>query len=747
MEDFDSLISLSESPHSDPSVPVANATYLEGLNAPQRIAVETIDGPVLVLAGAGTGKTRVLTTRLAHILQSGRAMPGQILSVTFTNKAAQEMRRRVSSILGGQHVEGWWLGTFHALAARMLRVHADRVGLSSNFTILDSDDQVRLVKQLMDLQGIDQKKNPPKVVATKISSWKDKGLNPPDITGNDLGDEADRLALSLYRPYQERLIALNACDFGDLLLHMITIFKDPAHGDVLEDYHRRFKYIMVDEYQDTNVAQYLWLRLLAKKLNNICCVGDDDQSIYGWRGAEVDNILRFDQDFPGATIVRLEENYRSTEHILAAANGVISHNDNRLGKELFTSANSGDKIIVRGLWDGGAEARWACEEMEALQSKGWRASQMAVLVRTSFQMREFEERFIQLGLPYRVIGGPRFYERMEIRDALAYLRVVVQSSDDLALERIINKPKRGLGDSTLQTLYTHARVKQISLYVAIQDLCQTEELKPKVRGTLMRLIDDFERWKSLASSMAQSELAGLILDESGYLGMWQTDKAPDSPGRVENLKELTSSMEEFEGLQTFLEHIALVLDNQDSNNQESITLMTLHGAKGLEFDCVFLPGWEDGLFPSQRSMDENGLKGLEEERRLAYVGITRARKKAFISFVGNRRMHGSWVNAIPSRFVDELPKAHIEANSEMGMYSAGGNQGRSSHWDSSGIGVQSRLVVEVERKTISGFSMGTRVFHEKFGYGKIIHIDGQKLDVAFEKSGQKRVMDSFVRQA
>lgn len=747
MEDFDSLISLSETPHGDPSVPVADAAYLDGLNTPQRLAVETIDGPVLVLAGAGTGKTRVLTTRLAHILQSGRAMPGQILSVTFTNKAAQEMRHRVSSILGGQHVEGWWLGTFHSLAARMLRVHADRVGLSSNFTILDSDDQVRLVKQLMELQGIDQKKNPPKVTAAKISSWKDKGLNPSDITGNDLGDETDRLALSLYRPYQERLIALNACDFGDLLLHMITILKDPAHGDVLEEYHRRFKYIMVDEYQDTNVAQYLWLRLLAKKSNNICCVGDDDQSIYGWRGAEVDNILRFDQDFPGATVIRLEENYRSTEHILAAANGVISHNNNRLGKELFTSADSGDKITVRGLWDGGAEARWACEEIEALQSKGWSASQMAVLVRTSFQMREFEERFIQLGLPYRVIGGPRFYERMEIRDALAYLRVVAQSSDDLALERIINKPKRGLGDATLQTLYTHARAKQISLYVAIQDLCQTEELRPKVRGTLMRLIDDFERWKSLASSTPQSELAGVILEESGYLGMWQADKAPDAPGRVENLKELTSSMEEFEDLQTFLEHIALVLDNQDNKSQESITLMTLHGAKGLEFDCVFLPGWEDGLFPSQRSMDESGLKGLEEERRLAYVGITRARKKAFISYVGNRRMHGSWTNAIPSRFVDELPEANVEVDSEMGIYNTRGDQGRSSHWDSSGINVQSRPVVDIERKTISGFSMGDRVFHEKFGYGKIIHIDGQKLDVAFEKSGQKRVMDSFVREA
>lgn len=732
-----------------------HTTYLDGLNEPQRDAVKTIDGPLLVLAGAGTGKTCVLTTRLGHILNTNCAFPGQILAVTFTNKAAQEMRERVSSVLGGQHVEGWWLGTFHSLAARMLRLCADRVGLGSNFTILDSDDQVRLIKQLMELKNIDQKINPPKFIASQISSWKDKGLNPPDIQGDDLKGDLDRIALSLYDPYQQRMKDLNACDFGDLLLHMITILKNPNNNDILDDYHRRFKYIMVDEYQDTNVAQYLWLRLLAKKSNNICCVGDDDQSIYGWRGAEVENILRFEKDFPGAKIIRLEENYRSTEHILAAANSIISNNGTRLGKELFTNDKDGEKITVRGLWDGEAEARWACEEIEVLQSKGWSANQMAVLVRTSFQMREFEERFIRLGIPYRVIGGARFYERKEIRDALAYLRVVAQSSDDLALERIINLPKRGIGNATVQTLYSHARAKKISLYVAVQDLCQTDGLKPKVKGTLMRLIDDFERWRSLVDTTDQGELAAMVLDESGYMSMWKEDKAPEAPGRVDNLKELTSSMEEFESLQAFLEHIALVLDNQDNNQQESITIMTLHGAKGLEFDCVFLPGWEDGLFPSQRSMDENGLKGLEEERRLAYVGITRARKKAFISYVGNRRMHGSWTNAIPSRFVEELPDEHIDVDTDLGIYGGSSIYGserlsyRGFSVNSVGFQAKAKQAHKLSLgRTIEGsYCIGDVVFHQKFGQGKIINVDGQKLDIMFDKAGKKRVMDSFVERS
>lgn len=726
---------------------VQQNSILDGLNAPQCEAVQTTEGPLLVLAGAGTGKTRVLTTRLAALIHQGKAFPGQILAVTFTNKAAQEMKHRVSETLGGAPVEGWWLGTFHSLAARMLRSHAACVGLDQNFTILDTDDQVRLIKQLMETYNIDPKKNPPKVLSDQISSWKDKAKTPADLNADDVGDLANGKMLLLYRDYQARLKALNACDFGDLLLHMITILKDPTHTDILEEYHRRFKYILVDEYQDTNVAQYLWLRLLAQGSNNICCVGDDDQSIYGWRGAEVDNILRFEKDFVGAKIIRLEENYRSTGHILSAANGVIAKNNNRLGKELYTNIGAGEKVNVRGLWDGAAEARWVGEEIESLQNKAIRLNQMAVLVRTGFQMREFEERFIQLGLSYRVIGGPRFYERMEVRDALAYLRVVAQSHDDLALERIINTPKRGLGDATIQILQRHARTKGISLYQAIIDLTQTDELRPKVKSTLMKLIDDFERWKSLASNMHHGELAAQILEESGYNEMWKVDKSPEAPGRLENLKEFVSAMDEFENLQEFLEHIALVLENNSNNDGEFITLMTLHAAKGLEFDIVFLPGWEDGLFPSQRSMDENGVKGLEEERRLAYVGITRARQKAYISYVANRRMYGNWVNSLPSRFVNELPEDHIAVQSEMGMYAPDQGAGRSNHWDSSGFQGKQREAIPSRGQSESGFQGGDRVFHEKFGGGTIIHIDGHKLDIEFDNAGQKRVMDSFVQKA
>jgi len=654
---------------------------LAGLNPQQATAVQQTEGPVLVLAGAGTGKTRVLTTRLAYLLQTGKAMPGQILAVTFTNKAAQEMKVRVSELMGGRPVEGWWLGTFHSLCVRMLRSHANLVGLDSNFTILDSDDQVRLIKQLMENHQIDPKKNPPRGIADKISSWKDKAKTPNDLNANDAGDFADGKMLVLYKEYQARLKILNACDFGDLLLHVISILKDPQNQMILADYQRRFQYILVDEYQDTNVAQYLWLRLLTKGKNNICCVGDDDQSIYGWRGAEVDNILRFEKDFPGAMLIKLEENYRSTGHILSAANGIIGNNADRLGKELFTSAGDGDKVKLRGLYDGQAEARFVGEEIESFQSKGNSLNDIAVLVRAGFQMRVFEERFIQLGLAYRVIGGPRFYERKEIRDALAYLRVVMQSNDDLALERIINVPKRGIGDTTVKLLMTYARAKQISLYQSIFDLTQTDELKPKIRGTLMKLMDDFEKWKSLMQTMDQSELAATILDDSGYNDMWKMDKSADAPGRLENLKELVSAMEEFGSLQEFLEHIALVLETQNNNTGEFVTLMTLHAAKGLEYDIVFLPGWEDGLFPSQRSMDENGMKGLEEERRLAYVAITRAKRTSIISYVGNRFMYGSWTNPMPSRFIDELPEEHIEAEAEMGLYSPG----RSSHWDSSGF--------------------------------------------------------------
>ncbi|NCC21853.1 MAG: DNA helicase II [Alphaproteobacteria bacterium] len=725
--------------------------YLQGLNDPQRDAVLATDGPLLVLAGAGTGKTRVLTTRLAHILRTGKSWPNQILAVTFTNKAAQEMKERVSAILDGMPVEGWWLGTFHALAARMLRRHADLVGLDSNFTIIDTDDQIRLLKQLMEERGLDTKKWPPRQMIWFIERWKDKGLNPSDVPKSEGAEAADGHILALYARYQDRLRQINACDFGDLLLHMVTILKNPAHADVLADYHRRFKYVLVDEYQDTNVAQYLWLRLLGKGTGNVCCVGDDDQSIYGWRGAEVGNILKFEKDFPGAKIVRLEQNYRSTGRILAAASGVIACNEGRLGKTLWSENEDGEKLCVRGLWDGEAEARWVAEETESLQHKGWSLGQIAVLVRAGFQTREFEERFMQLGINYRVIGGQRFYERLEIRDALAYLRVVAQPADDLALERIINTPKRGIGDATVQTLYAYARAQGISLRESISHLCETDELKPKMRVTLSALIGNFARWRSLVGQMPHPELAAQILDESGYMQMWKTDKSPEAPGRLENLRELVSAMAEFESLAEFLEHIALVLENQGEAADEAISIMTLHGAKGLEFDAVFLPGWEEGLFPSQKTMDEHGVKGLEEERRLAYVGITRARKRAYVSYAARRRMYGNWIDAIPSRFVDELPEEHIEINTDLSAY----GQGRSHFWDSSGFtpAVQRRTPprpsgeragVRGQTESASGFKRGARVMHDKFGPGTVINIDGHKLDIAFDRGGQKRVMDSFV---
>ena len=728
--------------------------YLSPLNEKQREAVEGLEGAWLVLAGAGTGKTRVLTTRLAHLLNTGKVYPSQVLAVTFTNKAAFEMKERISMMMGGAPVEGWWLGTFHSLAARMLRRHAGLVGLSSNYTILDPDDQVRLLKQIMEVNGVDTKKWVPKMCISFIDRWKDRALLPDKVTGDDAGDVADRKMPMLYKLYQERMRAVNACDFGDLLLHMITILKNPQHKDVLQDYHRRLRYIMVDEYQDTNVAQYLWLRLLAQGSGNICCVGDDDQSIYGWRGAEVGNILKFEEDFEGATIIRLEQNYRSTNTILKASGALIKHNDSRLGKDLWSQQGDGDKIKLCGLWDGRAEARWVGEEIEQLQrGSGNRENvtlnEIAVLVRTGSQTREFEERFIKLGLPYKVIGGPRFYERMEIRDALAYLRVTAQQNDDLALERIINTPRRGIGNATINTLYAHARAQGISLHAAILDLTQTDELRPKMRATLMKLMDDFARWRGALEMMKYDKVASLILEESGYMDMWKQDKTPEAPGRVENLKEMISGMAEYDSLGEFLEHVALILENQEASNGEYVSLMTLHGAKGLEFDYVFLPGWEEGLFPSQRSMDENGVKGLEEERRLAYVGMTRARKGVFISYATSRNMYGSWNNAIPSRFIDEVPDELVDVMNQSGMVQAG----RSRHWDSSGVkakepkkagGMYDRKV-----KSESGevFTRGDRIFHDKFGYGKIINIDGHKLDISFEKGSTKRVMDSFVEKA
>jgi DNA helicase-2/ATP-dependent DNA helicase PcrA len=828
--------------------------YLKGLNPEQRRAVETTEGPVLVLAGAGTGKTRVLTTRIAHILATGKAFPSQILAVTFTNKAAREMKERVG-VLVGEAIEGMpWLGTFHSIGVKLLRRHAELAGLKSGFTILDTDDVVRLIKQLIQAEGLDDKRWAPRTFAMMIDGWKNKGLGPSEIPEGDARSFANGKGRQLYQAYQDRLLTLNACDFGDLLCHPIRIFR--AYPDVLKEYHRKFRYILVDEYQDTNTAQYMWLRLLAQRPSspleaeggapraaakvNICCVGDDDQSIYGWRGAEVDNILRFEKDFPGAAVIRLERNYRSTAHILGAASHLIAHNEGRLGKTLFTEQSDPDdaKVNVHAAWDSEEEARAVGEEIEQAERKGHRLSDMAILVRASFQMREFEDRFVTLGLNYRVIGGPRFYERLEIRDALAFFRVVAQGADDLAFERIVNVPKRGLGEATIRQIHDTARALRIPMLEAAAKLAESDELKPKPRAALRQVAANFARWQGALDHTPHTELAEIILEESGYTDMWKNDRSAEAPGRLENLKELIRSMEEYESLRSFLEHVALVMDAEQNEELDAVNIMTLHSAKGLEFETVFLPGWEEGLFPHQRSLDEGGRSGLEEERRLAYVGLTRAKKNLHIWFVSNRRIHGLWQSTIPSRFLDELPEAHVEVaeggnsyggygspyggsfgsgrggfgagrqnpygasrfdnlDSPTGGFSARGDQDRSGGGEKSfsntyatpgwqraqqnrtaatdrNWGTRSGHAVErigygetdsgygagrtsVKGRTIEGelvaksvssepspFSVGDRVFHQKFGNGNIAAIDGNKLTIDFDKAGQKKVLDGFV---
>ncbi len=741
-----------------PSGPV----YLQGLNDEQRAAVLADDGPVLVLAGAGTGKTRVLTTRLAHMLVTQRVRPFEVLAVTFTNKAAREMVARVGGLLGAS-VEGFWLGTFHALGARLLRRHAELVGLKSNFTILDVDDQQRLMKQVIEAADLDAKRWTPKVLAGLIGQFKDRGQTPDKVPDSDIGDFALGRTRELYESYQSRLLTLNACDFGDLLLHCLTLFaKEP---DILKDYQTRFKAILVDEYQDTNIAQYLWLRLLAQGHKNITCVGDDDQSIYSWRGAEVGNILRFEKDFPGAEVVRLERNYRSTGHILGAAAGVISNNRDRLGKTLWTEDDLGEKVQIASLWDDQEEARFVGEEIEAYQRNKGKLAEVAVLVRAGFQTRSFEERFISLGLPYRVIGGPRFYERQEIRDAIAYLRVVAQPDDDLALERIINLPKRGLGDATVQLFRRAARDAGTSLYGALTMLIGTDELKPKVRTTVTGLLDDFARWRDLAREAPPRLLTETILEESGYVQMWQNDRTPEAPGRLENLKELVQAEDEFETLAGFLDHVGLVMDNAQDPTSDMATIMTLHAAKGLEFERVFLPGWEEGVFPNQRAIDGGGTKALEEERRLAYVGITRARRLLTICYAANRRIYNQWAASVPSRFIEELPADHTDFLQRQTLHepAASGWFDDVHHGARSGRGPgfnrmraagrppviegQARLLGSELPKAKHAVERGQRVFHEKFGYGRVVAIDGNKLEITFDKAGTKKVIDSFVTPA
>ncbi len=725
--------------------------YLTRLNPEQRAAVEAVDGPVLVLAGAGTGKTRVLTTRFAHILLTNRAAPGQVLAVTFTNKAAREMKDRVGGILG-RPAEGLWLGTFHALCARMLRRHAELAGLKSGFTILDSDDQLRVLKQVMEAAHIDPKRWAPPALMGMIQRWKDRGVTPERVTAAEEGDFAGGQSRVLYKAYQDRLAQLNTADFGDLLLHVTEILR--SHPEVLAQYHRMFRYILVDEYQDTNLVQYLWLRLLAQGHKNICCVGDDDQSIYSWRGAEIENILRFEKDFPGAVIVRLESNYRSTTPILGAASGLIANNEGRLGKTLRSGRNDadGEPVQVVSLWDSDEEARMVGDRSEQLRRDGHRLSEIAILVRTSAQTRAFEERMITLGLPYRVVGGLRFYERAEIRDAIAYMRVMHQPADDLAFERIVNLPRRGVGEVALRAMHTASREQRIPLAEAALRLTEAGALKGKMRTALAELFQGVARWREQLERDGHVLTVATMLDESGYMEMWKQDKSPDAPGRIENLKELVRALADFETLAGFLDHVSLVMENEQNADGDRLSMMTLHGAKGLEFDTVFLPGWEEGLFPSQRTLDEGGNKGLEEERRLAYVGLTRARKRAVVSYAANRRLYANWQSSIPSRFVDELPEAHVERQGSAAMQREARLLSAPSVF--TGGPLMARRAQEVAAwelparpRPAQAMPVGSRVFHQKFGYGRVLAVDDDRLEIAFDKAGQKRLLDRFVEPA
>lgn len=762
---------------ADPAI----APYLQGLNPEQRAAVEALDGPVLVLAGAGTGKTRVLVSRLVHLLVSGRAQPWQILAVTFTNKAAREMRERVAHILGPSAEGLRWLGTFHSIANQILRRHCELVGLRSSFTILDTDDQIRLIKQILEAEGIDDKRWSAKHFAALVDQWKNRALTPENLDRSARESFAEGRAGALYQLYQDRLRLLNCCDFGDLLLHNIVIFQ--KHPDILDEWRGKFRFLMVDEYQDTNIAQYLWLRLLAQASQNLCVVGDDDQSIYGWRGAEIDNILRFERDFPGAHVVRLECNYRSTTHILSAASGLIAANQGRLGKTLWTQQDGGDKVEVRGLWDGEAEARQISDLIEDWKRGGGSYSDIAVLVRASWQMRAFEERFLLLGLPYKVIGGPRFFERAEIRDAHAYLRLVRQPDDDLAFERIVNQPKRGIGDSSVQKLSIIARKMGCSLSIAAQSAQANDEIRGAARSGLHRFSMDLMRWRNQVDETAHWALLEAILEESGYMDMLVADKSPQSQSRIDNLKELIEAMRAFDSLASYLEHVQLVMDLEQNGSEAEVQIMTLHAAKGLEFPLVFLPGWEETVFPSQRSLDEQGLRGLEEERRLAYVGLTRARERAVITFAANRQIYGRWQNVLPSRFIDELPEAHVEAISETGfsgalaknmaahgqeslrstgLHAQGAGAAAPSHYDSPGWQRMSQYraaapVINASAQRVGGkqddrssearFARGARVFHIKFGYGRVRVVEGNKLTIDFEKAGEKKVMQEFLESA
>ena len=727
------------------------------LNEVQKEAVLHDKGPLLVLAGAGTGKTGVLTTRLSRLLIENIALPGEILAVTFTNKAANEMRSRVSDQIGDKASGLKWLGTFHSIGAQILRTYPEKIGLKNDFIILDTDDQIRLLKQLIRDENIDDKKWSPKALLNLIDKWKNKGILPGNISRDDGDYFANGKGAILYRKYQDQLKFFNAADFGDLILECIRLFNE--NQDILQQYQNRFKFMLVDEYQDTNSSQYSLLKLLSNKWMNICCVGDDDQSIYSWRGAEVSNILRFEKDFPNAKIIRLEQNYRSTGNILAAASRLIESNESRFGKTLWTSSSEGEKVSITSTWDGEEEARIITDEIESYSLNNKNLDEIAILVRASFQMREFEDRFISVGLPYKVIGGPRFYERKEIRDANAYFRIAIQPNDSLALERVLNTPKRGIGETTIKKIKDYSKNNNISTIEAIRDLIKTSEIKPKTKISLKNFVELTDRWHSLLNERNHYELAEIILEDSGYLEMLRNDDTITAAGRLENIKELFRSIEPFESLHAYLEHIALVMEIDKNPDGNKVSLMTLHAAKGLEFDFVYLPGWEEGVFPNQRSLDEGGIESLEEERRLAYVGITRAKIKSSIFYAANRKMHNQWLSCIPSRFINEMPEDNLEIN----LSHFSGNQKNFTDieedtfdqsdystpgWERAKIESSIKNFETNEPKIITNsnakFSKGSIVIHKKFGQGKVESVDGKKLTINFGESGTRKVMENFV---
>ncbi|MEL0185222.1 MAG: UvrD-helicase domain-containing protein [Hyphomicrobiales bacterium] len=740
-----------------------NTDYLSYLNEQQKEAVLHTEGPLLILAGAGTGKTSVLTSRLAHIIHNKLAFPNNILAVTFTNKAAKEMQFRIGNIIGNA-VEGMnWLGTFHSIGTKLLRMHAELVHLKSDFTILDTDDQLKVIKEVIRLLDIDEKQFPPRLFLSFIDQCKNKGLSPENVkTHMDL-DSIHEKSLEVYKNYQQRLKTLNSADFGDLLMLPLHILKE--NEAILNKFQSIFKYILVDEYQDTNTVQYLLLRVLSQKNKNIACVGDDDQSIYGWRGADVNNILNFEKDFEGSKIIRLEKNYRSTVNILGAARSLIANNIDRLGKELSSSSDEvGDKVRVVSVWSAEDEAIFITDEIDRKLISKTDLNQISILVRASFQMREIEDRLILNSIPYRVIGGPKFYERQEIRDVIAYLQLLLNQNHDLKFERILNVPKRGLGETTIRMLNDASKIYNLSLFDVSKKLIQTDELKPQQRTQLSSFIAMVENWKRKLDELDHVTLTELILEDSGYIEMWEKDKTPSSLTRIENIKELVGQIAEFNSLHEFIDHVSLVLEVENDQSTSKVSLMTLHSAKGLEFDCVFMPGLEEGIFPNQRSLDEKGNIGLEEERRLAHVGMTRAKKYLYLINSQNRRVYGNWMQSIPSRFISEISREFIDDDATLNAAAINTiNTYGNTFQNIAPYDYQKKKLSAMERLKAAGHFdnsievfddisddnneivfQNQRVFHTKFGYGIVIGNENDRVEVDFDKAGKKIVLSSYL---